>query len=162
MRPFLMSSPSMHEALQPRSDASRAPLTEIVKDTATDLVTLVTAEVKLARLELLAGARNAISRAAWIAIGAVPLLTAYLLGVGALAVWLHTLWGWAGGLAATAVAQAIIGTSTRSTRCVAQTAIDTHARRWTTTITAAATTASPSAMSFALCKRSRREHQHQY
>lgn len=109
MRPFLMSSPSMHEALQPRSDASRAPLTEIVKDTATDLVTLVTAEVKLARLELLAGARNAISRAAWIAIGAVPLLTAYLLGVGALAVWLHTLWGWAGGLAATAVAQAIIG-----------------------------------------------------
>lgn len=109
MRPFLMSPPTMHEALQPRGEVPRAPLSEIVKDTATDLVTLVTAEVKLARLELLAGVRHAMGRAAWVAIGAVPLITAYLLGVGALAVWLQTLWGWAGGLAATAVAQAIIG-----------------------------------------------------
>lgn len=110
MRPFLMSpNPNMHEALQPRGEVPRAPLTEIVKETATDLVTLVTAEVKLARLELLAGIRHTMGRAAWIAIGAVPLITAYLLGVAALAAWLRTVWGWAGGLAATAVAQAIIG-----------------------------------------------------
>jgi len=109
MRPFLMSPPNMHEALQPRGEASRAPLSEIVKETATDLITLVTAEVKLARLELLAGIRHAMGRAAWVAIGAVPLITAYLLGVAALAAWLRTMWGWAGGLAATAVAQAIVG-----------------------------------------------------
>jgi len=109
MRPFLMSPPSRHEALQPRAVAPRAPLTEIVKDTATDLVTLVTAEVKLARLELLAGVRHAMGRAAWIAIGAVPLVTAYLLAVAALAFWLRGIWGWPGGLAATAVSQAVIG-----------------------------------------------------
>jgi uncharacterized membrane protein YqjE len=109
MRPFLMSPPNSHEVLQPRGEAPRAPLTEIVKETATDLVTLVTAEVKLARLELLAGVRHAMGRAAWLAIGAVPLVTAYLLAVAALAVWLRTVWGWAGSLAATAVAQAIIG-----------------------------------------------------
>lgn len=109
MRPFLMTPTSKHEALQPRAEAPRAPLTEIVKDTATDLVTLVTAEVKLARLELFAGVRHAMGRAAWIAIGAVPLITAYLLAVVALAVWLRTVWGLAGGLAATAVSQAIIG-----------------------------------------------------
>jgi hypothetical protein len=109
MRPFLMSPPNVHEALQPRGEAPRAPLSEIVKATATDLVTLVTAEVKLARLELLAGIRHAMGRAAWVAIGAVPLITAYLLAVVALAAWLRTVWGWAGGLAATAVAQAIIG-----------------------------------------------------
>ena len=109
MRPFLFSPPNVHEALQPRSEVPRAPLTEIVKDTATDLVTLVTAEVKLARLELLAGIRHTLGRATWVAIGAVPLITAYLLAVAALAAWLRTVWGWAGGLAATAVAQAIIG-----------------------------------------------------
>ena len=109
MRPFLMSPPSPHEALRSRSETSRAPLTEIVKETAKDLVTLVTAEVKLARLELVAGLRRAMGRATWVAIGAVPLVTAYLLAVAALAVWLRSVWGWAGGLAATAVAQAIIG-----------------------------------------------------
>jgi len=109
MRPYLMSPPSTHEALQHRGEAPRAPLSEIVKETATDLITLVTAEVKLARLELLAGVRHAMGRATWVAIGAVPLVTAYLLAVAALALWLRTLWGWAGGLAATAVAQAIIG-----------------------------------------------------
>lgn len=109
MRSFLMSSTTTHEGLQPRGDAPRAPLTEIVKETATDLVTLVTAEVKLARLEMLAGLRHAVGRATWVAVGAVPLLTAYLLAVAALALWLRTIWGWAGSLAATAVAQAIIG-----------------------------------------------------
>ena len=109
MRPFLMSPPNPHEAIQLRGEAPRAPLTEIVKETASDVVTLVTAEVKLARLELLAGVRHAMGRATWVAIAAVPLVTAYVLAVAALAVWLRTIWGWAGGLAATAVAQAIIG-----------------------------------------------------
>jgi len=109
MRPFLMSPPNMNEALQPRGEGPRAPLSEIVKETATDLITLVTAEVKLARLELLTGIRNSMGRAAWVAVGAVPLITAYLLAVAALAAWLRTVWGWAGGLAATAVTQAIVG-----------------------------------------------------
>lgn len=109
MRPYLMSPPSTREALESRAEMSRAPLSEIVKETATDLVTLVTAEVKLARLQLQAGVRHALGRATWVALGAVPLITAYLLGVAALAVWLRNVWGWAGALAATAVAQAIIG-----------------------------------------------------
>lgn len=108
MRRYLLG-PTMDGAPQPQGEAPRPPLTEIVKATASDLVTLVTAEVKLARLELLSSARHVAGRAGWMAVSAVPLLTAYLLGVVALAVWLHTFWSWAGALAVTAVGQAIVG-----------------------------------------------------
>ena len=103
-----LPSPPNTNTLHPYA-GQRPPLTEVVRDTAADLVTLVTAEVKLARLELLAGARQMVGRAGWIIAGVIPLLIGYLAGVAAFAVWLSTFWGWPGGLAATAVSQAILG-----------------------------------------------------
>jgi hypothetical protein len=85
------------------------PLLEVVKNTADDVVTLVTAEVKLARLELAAGLRHAVGRAGWMAAGLTALLVGYLVAVAALATWLSTFWGWPGALAVTALSQAILG-----------------------------------------------------
>lgn len=92
-----------------RVQLAEPPLLEVVKNTADDLVTLVTAEVKLARLEIAAGLRHAVDRAGWVAAGLTALLVGYLVAVAALAAWLSTFWGWPGALAVTALSQAILG-----------------------------------------------------
>jgi putative superfamily III holin-X len=92
-----------------RVHLAEPPLLEVVKNTADDLVTLVTAEVKLARLEVVAGLRHAVDRAGWMAAGFTTLLVGYLGAVAALAAWLSTFWGWPGALAVTALSQGILG-----------------------------------------------------
>jgi len=107
-----MPSPLNTDALARRGDRVRLadpPLLEVVRNTADDLVTLVRAEVKLARLEVAAGLRQTLDRAGWMAAGVTALLVGYLVAVGALASWLSTLWGWPGALAVTALSQAILG-----------------------------------------------------
>lgn len=102
------------DAVARRADRVRLaepPLLEVVKNTADDLVTLVTAEVKLARLEVAAGLRHAVDRAGWMAAGLTTLLVGYLAAVAALAVWLSHFWGWPGALAVTALSQGILGGS---------------------------------------------------
>src|SRR5216117_1432752 len=105
MRP-LQLAPSKQDLAPPRDEGAPPPITEVGKNTASDLVALVTAEVKLARLELLTGARHVLSRATWTLIAIVPMLVAYVAGVAALAAWLVGRWGWPAGLGATAASQA--------------------------------------------------------
>lgn len=105
-------TPLDSDALARRGERARLadpPLMEVVKNTADDLVTLVTAEVKLARLEIAAGLRHAVDRAGWMAAGLIALGVGYLVAVAALAAWLRTFWGWPGALAVTALSQVILG-----------------------------------------------------
>lgn len=107
-----LPTPLDTDALARRGERLRSadpPLIQVVRNTADDLVTLLRAEVKLARLEVAAGLRQAVDRAGWIAAGVTALLVGYLVAVGALAAWLGTLWGWPGALAVTALSQAILG-----------------------------------------------------
>jgi|GEM_PF-5736677 len=84
-------------------------LADIVKSTASDVVHLASAELRLAKLEVTEGIRNQAGRVALIAAGIVPLLVAYLLGVAALVAWIRPLFGTAGALAAVALSQAALG-----------------------------------------------------
>jgi hypothetical protein len=105
-------TPLETDAVARRGDRVRLaepPLLEVVRSTADDLVSLMTAEVKLARLEVAAGLRHAVDRAGWMAAGLTALLVGYLVAVAALATWLSTLWGWPGALAVTALSQGILG-----------------------------------------------------
>ena len=84
-------------------------LADIVKSTANDVVHLATTELRLLKLEMVEGARARIGRAVLMAVGGVPLVVAYLLGLGALVVWLRPLIGLTASLGAVALSQAILG-----------------------------------------------------
>lgn len=108
----LRLTPTSTDALSGRGERTRMtelPLSDIVRSTANDLVTLVTAEVKLAKLEVTSSVRHALDRAGWVVAGVTALVVGYLVGVAALAAWLSTFWGWPGALAVTALSQAILG-----------------------------------------------------
>jgi uncharacterized membrane protein YqjE len=94
-----------------RNGSSRGEqgLADIVKSTASDVVHLATAELRLAKLELTESIRSQAGRVALLAAGLVPLLVAYLLGVVALVAWVRPLFGTAGALAAVALSQAALG-----------------------------------------------------
>jgi len=94
-----------------RSGAPRGEqgIADIVKSTASDVVHLATAELRLAKLEVTESIRNQAGRLALLAAGVVPILVSYLLGVVALVAWLRPMFGAAGALAAVALSQAALG-----------------------------------------------------
>lgn len=94
-----------------RSGAPRGEpgLADIVKSTASDVVHLATAELRLAKLEVTENIRNQAGRVALLAAGVVPLLVSYLLGVVALVAWLRPMFGATGALAIVALSQAALG-----------------------------------------------------
>lgn len=94
-----------------RNGASRGEpgLADVVKNTAADVVHLATAELRLARLEVTEGIRNQVGRVVLMAVAAVPMLVAYLLGVAALVAWVRPWLGTSGALAAVALSQAALG-----------------------------------------------------
>jgi len=93
-----------------RNGSSRGEqgLADIVRSTASDVVHLATAELRLAKLEVTESIRSQAGRVALLAAGLVPLLVAYLLAVVALVIWVRPLFGTAGALAAVALSQAAL------------------------------------------------------
>lgn len=84
-------------------------LTDVVRNTAADLLHLASAELKLVKLEVASGLRARSARIAFLAVGFVPLLVGYLFALAALTAWLAPRWGLAGALGATALSQGLIG-----------------------------------------------------
>ncbi len=71
----------------------RSSLIDVAKIAAEDLLDLVAAQIKLARLELAADLRASITRVVWIALFIPPLVVGYAFGMAAIASWLAGYWG---------------------------------------------------------------------
>jgi hypothetical protein len=95
------------------SPPARSPqgssLVEAAKNAAEDLVDLVTAQVKLARLELTSDLHKIFKRSLRVVLFLPPLLVGYAFGMAAAASWLSRYWGWPLALAAVAAIQIVVG-----------------------------------------------------
>jgi hypothetical protein len=87
----------------PRSSS----LADVAKDAAEDLLELVTAQIKLARLEVSVDLRRALKRMVGVALFIPPLVIGYAFGMAAVASWLGAYWGRPLALAAVAALQII-------------------------------------------------------
>jgi uncharacterized membrane protein YqjE len=76
-----------------RAPNGHSSLGDVAKGAAEDLVDLVSAQIRLARLELSAEVRRTLKRIARIALLVPPLVVGYAFGMAALASWLGGLWG---------------------------------------------------------------------
>jgi uncharacterized membrane protein YqjE len=72
----------------------RPPLVDVAKNAAEDLLDLMTAQLKLIRLELASDVGTAIKRTLRLALFVPPLLVGYAFGMLALASWLAGTWGY--------------------------------------------------------------------
>lgn len=86
----------------------RASLVEVAKNAAEDLLDLLGAQIKLARLELSADLREALKRSIRIALFIPPLVIGYAFGMAAIASWLGGHWGLPAGLASVAGLQIVV------------------------------------------------------
>jgi hypothetical protein len=92
------------------SESSESPsLIDVAKSAAHDLFELVTAQIKLARVELAGDIRLTLTRAGRIAVFIPPVLLSYVFGMAALASWLARYWGLPGALGAVALLNCGIG-----------------------------------------------------
>jgi Putative Actinobacterial Holin-X, holin superfamily III len=92
--------------------SGRFSLGDVAKGAAEDALDLLTAQIKLARLEVSADLRRGLSGVARIALFVPPLVVGYAFAMAALASWLGTLWSRPVSLACVAAVQivpAVIG-----------------------------------------------------
>lgn len=87
----------------------RPSLVEVAKNAAEDLVDLLSAQIKLARLELTADLRESLSHVVRVALFIPPVVIGYAFGMAALASWLGGYWGLPTALAAIAGIQIVGG-----------------------------------------------------
>jgi uncharacterized membrane protein YqjE len=80
----------------------------VARDAAEDLVDLVSAQIRLARLEVSADLRQALKRLARLALFLPPLVVGYAFAMAALASWLGTRWGHPIALGAVAALQLVV------------------------------------------------------
>ena len=86
-----------------RGRGDRPPsLVEVAKDAADNLLDLLTAQIKLARLELSADLGTALRQVVRLALFIPPLVVGYAFAMAAAASWLGDMWGRTAGLAAVA------------------------------------------------------------
>jgi uncharacterized membrane protein YqjE len=89
--------------------SERPSLVEVAKSAAEDLVDLLGAQIKLARLELTDDLRHGVRRTAWVVLFALPVVVGYAFGMAALASWLAGYWGRSAALASVAGLQMVGG-----------------------------------------------------
>ena len=85
----------------------RGSLVEVAKNAAEDLLDLLTAQIKLARLELSVDLREALKRIMGVALFIPPLVIGYAFGMAAIASWLAGHWGLPTALASVAALQIV-------------------------------------------------------
>ena len=83
----------------------RTSLVDVAKNAAEDLLDLLAAQIKLARLELSADLREALKRIMGVALFIPPLVIGYAFGMAAIASWLGEIWGRTAALASVAALQ---------------------------------------------------------
>jgi Putative Actinobacterial Holin-X, holin superfamily III len=88
---------------------ARPSLGDVARSAATDLVDLVIAQIKLARLELATDARHAVQRAVGVAAFAIPVVVGYAFAMAAAASFLSGYCGWPLALLAISVLQLVVG-----------------------------------------------------
>jgi uncharacterized membrane protein YqjE len=94
-----------------REPNGHSSLGDVARGAAEDLLDLVTAQIRLARLEVSAELRRALKRVIRIALLMPPLVVGYAFAMAALASWLTGRWGRTSALAAVAALQiAVAGT----------------------------------------------------
>jgi len=85
-----------------------ASLGDVAKGAAEDLLDLIAAQIRLARLELSTELHRALKRIVRIALFLPPLVVGYAFGMAALASWLGGHWGRSAALAAVAAIQILV------------------------------------------------------
>jgi len=90
-----------------RAANGHSSLSDVAKGAAEDLVDLVSAQIRLARLEVSAELRRTLKRVARIALLMPPLVVGYAFGMAALASWLTGMWGRTLALAAVGAVQIV-------------------------------------------------------
>jgi len=102
---------STHSSLRVASngDSRRPSLVDVAKGAAEDLLDLLVAQIRLARVELVADARAALRRVARLALFIPPLLLGYGFAMAALASWLGRYWGLTAALGAVAAFHIAVG-----------------------------------------------------
>jgi hypothetical protein len=92
----------------PRGTPNRPPsLGEVVQGAAEDALTLLAAQIKLARLEVSADVRRGLQGGVRVALFVPPLVLGYVFAMMALASWLGSYWGRPGALASVAAVQLV-------------------------------------------------------
>jgi uncharacterized membrane protein YqjE len=88
---------------------TKPSLADVARNAATDLVDLVVAQIKLARLELATDARQALQRTTKLVAFGIPLLFGYGFAMAAAASALSSFCGWSLSLLAVATIQMVVG-----------------------------------------------------